>query len=459
ALVLILTMNFLTHQTKFESNFMHANYLFTTKASYRDNGFFITFMQYLKYMKISKPSGYDVKKLDQILHEAAKQYDEDTADIVKPAEDQKPNIIVIMDEAFSDIAVLGELAVNKDYMPFLRELTKSDRCVSGWMDMSVCGGNTASSEFETLTNNSMYYLPNGSVAYQQYISSDIPSLARILNAQGYQSTAIHPYNAAGWDRNEVYPYMGFETFLSLKDFSNTKKLRKYVSDESAFDKIVSVYEKNSAASDAPQFIFEVTMQNHGGYSEIFDNCPIEVEALNFNRDATDNYLTLVYHTDQAMEKLITYFENTDDPTMIVMFGDHQPNDFSIKPLWQYYGVDQSQLTTEQLMERYVVPFYIWTNYDTGNDTENIKFMSPNYLSTVFLTHAGLELSDYQKYLYELKKELPVICQNAYRDADGNFYANGESSQYDAKLKEYQALQYNFLFDDQKGNEPHYTVGN
>jgi hypothetical protein len=182
-----------------------------------------------------------------------------------------------------------------------------------------------------------------------------------------------------------------------------------------------------------------------------------VEVQNFDWKATENYLTLVKHTDEAMKHLIEYFENTDDPTMIVMFGDHQPNDYSVTKLWKYAKTDQSELTTEQLMERYVVPFYIWTNYDTGRSTDDYDFISPNYLSTIFLEHAGLELSDYQKFLFELKDELPVVCQNAYRTPDGHFYANGESSSCDSRLKEYQALQYNFLFDDQKGNEAHYNV--
>ena len=77
---------------------------------------------------------------------------------------KKPNIIVIMNEAFSDPSVLGDFTTNEDYMPFVHSLLDgADNTISGHLNVSVKGGNTANTEFEYLTGASMAFLPYGSI--------------------------------------------------------------------------------------------------------------------------------------------------------------------------------------------------------------------------------------------------------------------------------------------------------
>lgn len=86
-----------------------------------------------------------------------------------------------MDEAFSDLSVLGDFDTNTDYMPFVHSLEKgNENTITGYLNTSVCGGNTADTEFEFLTGNTMAFLPVGSIPYQQYIKSKTPSLASYL---------------------------------------------------------------------------------------------------------------------------------------------------------------------------------------------------------------------------------------------------------------------------------------
>lgn len=99
-----------------------------------------------------------------------------------------------MNEAFSDLSVLGEFTTNKEYLPFIQSLT--DNTVKGNVYVSVKGGNTPNSEFEFLTGTSMAYLPAGSIPYQQYINSDTPSMVSQLEELGYSTTAMHPYPAS-----------------------------------------------------------------------------------------------------------------------------------------------------------------------------------------------------------------------------------------------------------------------
>ena len=254
--------------------------LFTLNVLYRNNGIAAAFLGNLRFLNIEEPSGYSVKKVAEIASDlqtdAESINSEHSASVsTSDSDTQKntgtataatvtnPNIIVIMDEAFSDLSVWGDFETSEEVMPFFRQLQQE--AVGGEVYVSVKGGNTANTEFEFLTGNSMAFLPTGSVPYQQYIKSETPSLASYLKSLGYTTTAIHPYNRSGWDRDTVYGYFGFDQFLDKDSFTDPYRLRGYISDKSAFDKIIEQYEigKNQGS----QFIFEVTMQNHGGYSK------------------------------------------------------------------------------------------------------------------------------------------------------------------------------------------------
>ena len=94
----------------------------------------------------------------------------------------------------------------------------------GKLYVSVKGGNTANTEFEFLTGNSMGFLPAGSVPYQQYIKQEQPSLASHLGALGYVTSALHPYRAKRAGRDKVYPLLGFDNTYFQNDFENATKL-------------------------------------------------------------------------------------------------------------------------------------------------------------------------------------------------------------------------------------------
>lgn len=106
-------------------------------------------------------------------------------------------------------------------MPFIHRLQQgAENTRTGYLNVSVLGGNTANTEFEFLTGNTIGFLPQGSVAYQQYVQKETPSLAYYLKELDYHTVAIHPYYASGWDRDRVYPLLGFDEFLSQDDFTN-----------------------------------------------------------------------------------------------------------------------------------------------------------------------------------------------------------------------------------------------
>ena len=451
--------------------------LFTLNVLYRNNGIAAAFLGNLRFLNIEQPSGYSVDKVEALMKqvEADEQGEEDaknepetdaqgetvqatqgetvqatqgetnaTAETEAPASSgQYPNIVVIMNEAFSDLSVWGDFATSEEVMPFFKSLQQE--AVGGELYVSVKGGNTANTEFEFLTGDTMGFLPKGSIPYQQYINDETPSLAGYLKTLGYSTTAIHPYNRTGWDRDTVYEKFGFDEFLDKDSFSSPYRLRGYISDKSAFDKIREQF--SIKGNDERKFIFEVTMQNHGGYSRetpdfnIYLTLP-EVTGKTTSVVATEKYLTLINQTDRALEELIDYFKEQDEPVIVVMFGDHQPSDYITNVIQRICGATTSDSLAD-LEQGYRVPFVMWSNY--GLEHKYYDGISVNYLSSILMENAGIPLTGYQTFLKKLMETLPVINANVYRDADGNFY-NYEDDAYSGELKDYQMLQYNHLVD-------------
>ena len=409
--------------------------LFTPNVLYRNNGLLGGFVGNIRYLKVEKPDGYSIKAVEEI---AENYQTEDTATEKKDL----PNIIVIMNEAFSDLSVFGDFKTSEDYMPFIHSLNKN--ALKGHAYVSVKGGNTANSEFEFLTGDSMAFMPTGSVPYQQYIKSEIPSLASRLGELGYTTTAIHPYYGTGWCRNTVYPLLGFEQMLFKDDFVSPEKIRNYISDESAFQKIIELYEEKG--SDEKMFTFEVTMQNHGGYSKDTDDFRESVYLTDESGQGTqvraaEKYLTLIQKSDQAFQNLVEYFEKQEEPTIILMFGDHQPSDYITNVILRELGLNRDE-SDDVYYDNYIVPYIMWANYDI--DTTQVENVSLNYLGGMLMEKAGIGLTGYQQFLKEMQKEFPAITANMVMDADGK--RSAEKDIQSEWIENYQKLVYNHLCD-------------
>ncbi len=442
--------------------------LFTQWATYRDNGFAVSFLQNTKYLDISEPDGYSP---ELVADEARRQKElgissgTDTASsgqtapgIQTEAEDDRPNIIVIMNEAFSDLSVLHDFETSEDYMPFIHSLMDGgENTVSGQVYVSVVGGNTANTEFEFLTGDSLAFLPSGSVAYQQYISEELPSLASSMSALDYRTIAIHPYLAGGWNRDEVYPLLGFQETYFRDSFTSPQIIRKYISDRSSYQKIEELYEQKEEGEKL--FVFNVTMQNHSGYTEIFDNFPIRVRLTELKgHEGTENYLSLIRESDQAFRELTEYFSQEDEKTIILMFGDHQPNDYVAECIASLTGTAREERDLEESQNRFIVPFVIWANYDI--EEQSSLRLSANYLGALLTETAGLPMTQYQQYLSRLRETLPVITANVCIDSSGRYYsiaASDEENPHTGLLDQYWRFQYNHMFDQEHYPEDFYTL--
>ncbi len=468
--------------TDFSTNMGYKPDFWNQSRGYHKTGSFFNFCLNTKYLVVQKPSGYDAENVDDIveavLEEAGVDPDSDTSlniltgenDYTASADGEYPNIIFIMNESWADLGNLGDLETNEDYMPFINSLTENT--IKGYVTVPVFGAGTSNSEYEALTGNSISFLPAGCNVYQSYLKNETPSLVSTLSSLGYSLTAYHPYYGSGWNREIVYPLLGFDDFISIEDFidediietykSNSDVieyqnlleeryedgsemlLRRFISDSYDYTMVEDMYENRD--EDEPFFVFNVTMQNHGGYAVSYSNFYQQIYATNMSTvyPKANRYLSLVKETDSAFEELVEYFSNVEEPTIICMFGDHLP---SIEDEFyeELMGVDSlDNLNTEQELSRYETPFVIWANYDI--EEAEVENVSVNYLSTILSQAAGLPQTQYNKYLPVLYQALPVISSVGYVDADGVSYASGAETPYDDLLLQYNCIAYNSLLD-------------
>lgn len=408
--------------------------LFNAKYMHSKDGFFVSFILDIHFLQIEEPKNYSDEYALSLLNE------QEVEKVETPEE--LPDIIAIMDETFSDPAVLGEFETNKDYMPFIHSILRGEvaNTISGYTDVSVLGGNTANSEFEFLTGNSMAFFPNGSVPYLQYIRDGISTIVPQLEEYGYTTYGTHPYRAKGWNREFIYDLMGFDYRYFQGSFPFEDKLRNYVSDEADFKSILE-WRNNT---EGPFFMFNVTMQNHSNYGGDFDNFDPQIVAKFKNTSSNkylNKYLSLMYETDQDVASLLSELSQSDRKTIVVFWGDHQPNDYVVRPIYKEYGLDFDNQTYEQQQQRQKTPFFIWANYDIQEQT-NVE-ISLNYLNILLFETAGLQLDEYQTFRKNLwQGQIPMMNAVGYRNDDGDLVEYDDApEEIQNLLNEYQNIQY------------------
>lgn len=366
----------------------------------------------------------------------------------------QPNIVVIMNEAFADLRVLGEFETTETVLTFWDSL--EENCIRGWANVSVLGGSTANSEYEFLTSDAVALYSN-EIPYNRYFSSgdEYPSLVSVLEEQGYESVAFHPYLSSGWNQTQVYRAMGFDQIIfeeNLEEELDT--MRIYTSDEANYAYIQSFFEEKEAGT--PQFFFNVTMQNHGGYTydgKDFETTVHLTGSAEGQFPQTEQYLSLVQASDSALEGLLSYFETYEEPVIVVMFGDHQPR---LEDEFYEYVTGQpiGAWDIVQRMNQYKTPFIIWHNYDAKS--ADIGDVSLSYLASIMMENTGLGMSEYQQYVLEQYQKMPVVNAIGMQDGEGNVFPKG-SQEYVSASEDYRDLIYNHTADKENRVEEFFEL--
>lgn len=389
---------------------------------YEKQGFLTSFIRYWQLNRVAAPEGYST---DMLKNEVLSRYPTDEADGVQPQ-----NIIMVMHESLMDVP-LPESAGQTDTLSFFHSLTENT--IRGNLYVSVRGGSTCNTEFESLTGNSLLFLPRGCIPFQTQIKRNTFSLASYFKKAGYTATGLHFASERNWNRANVYPRLGFDRFLALPDFesSTLEFLRGNVTDQSNFRQLTALDDP-----DGKDFIFNVTIENHGGYSPTAElPQAVDLSALG-SYPAAECYYSLLKLSDEAMRELIEHYQACDEPTMIVIYGDHQPALGTAADNLLFAGDDDP-------LRFYRTPFLIWTNYTIESRT--IERMSANCLPALILETGNFPLPPYWQLVQEVYEKYPVLTLQGYVDSAGAYHADIQDCMDDPLIRLYQCAQYNALF--------------
>lgn len=406
--------------------------IYTQQWVTQRNGFLLNFTVALRYSSVDEPEGYSEEAVLQMMEQYPGTAGDET---IRPT-----NIVVIMNESFGDLTIFDSFQPSEDPTPFLHSM--AENTIKGWMYSSVTGGGTATVEFEYLTGFTSLFQPPHTVAYQLYVKEGMPSLAALAGSEGYDTTAFHPYKSSGWNRVLAYQYLDFDRQMYEEDVEDPYLIRNYISDQSDYETIFQ-----STEMEDTTFFFNVTMQNHSGYAQGWRNLPRVIELPKNLEDAdrsAQQFFCLMRESDKALEQLISYYSQSEEPTLVVFFGDHQP------PLTnafyeELYGKKLSERNTEEVMRQYAVPFFIWANYDIEERQDVV--ISPNYLGVLTAQVAGLPMTGYMNFLAQMYQELPAITPVGFVTADGQFLEREELDEsQQAWLQSYEILNYCGMVD-------------
>ncbi|KAF1300773.1 MULTISPECIES: LTA synthase family protein [Enterococcus] len=398
---------------------------YSQKMNYYNTGFIGGFLYNLRVVPMDQPENYSKATIKEITKTYQAQAETKNANRTE----EKPNIVYVMSESFSDPSHLKGLTITGDPLKDYYEV--ADKTYSGKMLSQNYGGGTANIEFEALTSFSMeLFNPQMTTPYTLLVPKleKLPSLVSFLKQKDYQATAIHPYDTSMYKRKDVYNVLGFDSFLDQDTMTYTDKIQKnpYISDESAYKEVLSLLD-----SDDPQFVHLVTMQTHMPYNGKYENIPYTATG-NDNTASLENYLQDVAYSSEALKEFLQQLDSLSRRTVVVFWGDHLPGIYSEAIQEKNAGATLHE--TQFLM------------YDSKDELtkDQDSITSPFYFAPTLMEQTQQPTTGFYELLLALEKELPAFEKGMYQQKGTWKKEMQLNKQQEEIYQAYQMIQYDIL---------------
>ncbi len=391
-----------------------------------------------------RPADLDAEKLAACFREDAAQPTPTRADC--------PDIIFVTSESFFDVTRLPGLTFARDPLPVFHRLAQS--CTSGRFLSNTYGGGTGWVEMELFTGLTSSLLREGDTlsTLPPRVYRALPTTVRLLEQLGYTTTALHAHTDTLYNRDVIYPAIGFQQTLFLDDFlTPVERKGPYASDETFARELIARYEARDPA--APCFLYGLSMQNHQGYQAgkfpEASGCPAESEALSARDLAIlDSLVTGLRDADRSLGLLVDYFSRVDRPVLLVFLGDHLPalNLANGDSLYARLGIADAEGSEawdpETFAEMLSTDYLIWSN--TGAAAPDGP-ESCTLLGLHLLRRAGLPLNAYFRWLEETVGERMLLTRTGFfADAAGRPYGDVPAAAR-ADLDRYAAVEWALVY--------------
>ncbi|MBQ9005119.1 MAG: LTA synthase family protein [Atopobiaceae bacterium] len=421
-----------------------------TLDSYRTYGFLTGFVAAAQDLPIATPLGYTAYNAANLQVSLDERYEaelgntEQRAKAVEQFEAEKPSVIVVMNESFADLSVIDSLRCGYEGPAYFKSI--GNAITRGDLAVSVIGGGTCNTEFEFLTGNSYAFVGSGKYPYIMY-RMRLENLADQLSSLGYATHAIHPNDPTNWNRDVVYDLMGFDEFVDISAFEGAEQLHMGVTDAATYDKILEILKLDPS----PQFVFDVTMQNHGSYN--LGNIPedkqvhLEPEGVVDDElarqgqgiaqedvDQLNEYLACIQASDADLKAFMDELSKLDRKVVLVFFGDHQP---AFSPVFNdfYYADEEDEVAHKERV--YHSNYFIWANYDVAGVEQKsaVSNASADMLGAMTLQYIGAPLTTYQQARLVARQDIQALNAFGYLGADGVWYASDDDASPYAELRQ------------------------
>jgi len=410
--------------------YVHGN-IFNQVNTSNSRGFIYNFIYMHNTNRLRRPDDFDHQRV------VAQRAIFEQANFEALENGVRPHIIMIMGEAFSDIALQPGFDFTGFRHPLENFVRIRDESISGHIVVPSLGGGTGDTEFDVLTGLNTRYLRGVPYSYM-LINNYFEALPSILGQIGYRSIAIHPGHEWFYNRQNVFRFFGFERSIFMDEFPEGSHKGPYISDEAATKKIIQTFNDHRTENpDTPLFSFTVTIQNHGPYRDMYmadtnfsTHYDISDDAIN----VLSNYFYGLADADAQIRDLTDFFENIQEPVVVVYFGDHLPA-FTRDVYDVFYPDIHEHGSFEDLSRLFRTPFFIWQNTAARNNLNidenfaNATMPENNIISSPFLGAYLLELlgfnglSPFMDNVNSLRAEFPVMFETR------SFNLNGISSLY------------------------------
>lgn len=403
---------------------------YSQKMNYYNTGFIGGFLYNLKVEPMDEPEGYSKAKIKEITEKYQKLADEKN----KTVEEESPNIVFVMSESFSDPSRLNGVEVSGEPLADYYEV--ADQTYSGNMLSQNYGGGTANIEFEALTGFSMaLFNAQLTTPYTMLVPKmdQLPSIVSALNAQSYQTTAIHPYNTSMYKREDVYQTLGFDQFISERTMTYTDTIENnpYISDESAYKEVMTLLKEEKA----PQFIHLVTMQTHMPYNGKYDRLGYSAEISDGSGTLDlENYLQDISYSSAALKQFTEELKNLSRRTLVVFWGDHLPGIYS--------DTIQAKNDKQTLHETQFLMFD--SKGKLEKQTTQDAITSPFYFAANLMEQTNQTTNGFYQLLLSLEQELPAFERELYYQ-NGQWYKEAQFNRSQQEIyDEYKLIQYDIV---------------
>jgi len=325
---------------KFNSNSMLAFLVETASESYAN--------------RITEPENYSQETIDSILQITIDEQQDFNGGV-------KPNVIVVMSEAYADFRAFDKLNVNDSHYESFDNAAAAG--AGGTAISPTYASWTVRSEFELLFGLPVRAINDPNMPQRDLAEREQPALAQYYQDWGYSTAYVHPFMGTFYSRYKIYDRFGFDKLIFDEDFTvPVEYYGTYIDDSTVFNQI----EQLITETDEPMYIHTTTMQNHQPYNQ--------------GEDPTDefgNYLQWIEHTGDNLEVFLNSLEQLDEPTIVFMVGDHFPSLRGDLSVYNEIGINSDNCS--QLYEQ---KYFIWSNYNADLSAvpeENVSFFYMPYV--------------------------------------------------------------------------------